>query len=194
MFSVCRRARFQSAQKESHFTTVKRIIRYLVGTTNHGLWYPSTNNFTLKGLSDADFAGDKDDRKSTSDTCQLLGKSLISWNSKKQGSVFLSITEAEYIAIRQCCAQLIWMSHWLCDYDMLFKPAKIFCDNSSAICLSKNLLRHSKAKYIDIKHHFIRYHVIKGDIEISFVNTDFELADIFTTLLEERFCNPIMPN
>ncbi|XP_060200433.1 uncharacterized protein LOC132628684 [Lycium barbarum] len=83
IFSVCRCARFQAAPKESHLTAVKRIIRYLHGTTNYGLWYPNTNDFTLEGFSDADFAGDKDDRKSTSGTCQLLGKSLISWNSKK---------------------------------------------------------------------------------------------------------------
>ncbi|XP_075092132.1 putative mitochondrial protein AtMg00240 [Nicotiana tabacum] len=78
MFSVCKCARFQSAPKESHLTIVKRIIRYLIGTTSHGLWYPRSNNFKLEGFSDADLAGDKEDRKSTSGTCQLLGKSLIS--------------------------------------------------------------------------------------------------------------------
>ncbi|XP_075091771.1 secreted RxLR effector protein 161-like [Nicotiana tabacum] len=91
--------KFQSAPKESHLTAVKRIIRYLIRTVSHGLWYPRSNNFKLEGFSDADLAGDKEDRKSTSGTCQLLGKALISWNNKKQGSVALSTTKAEYIAI-----------------------------------------------------------------------------------------------
>lgn len=75
------------------------------------------------------------------------------------------------------------------DYELSFKPIQIFCDNSSVICLSKNLVHHSRAKHIDIKHHFIRDHVLKGDIEISFVGTTDQLANIFTKpLLEDRFC------
>ncbi|XP_070048202.1 uncharacterized mitochondrial protein AtMg00810-like [Nicotiana tomentosiformis] len=107
MFIVCKCARFQSTPKESHLTAVKRIIRYLIGTISHGLWYPRSNSFKLEGFLDADLAGDKEDIKITSETCQLLGKALISWNSKKQGSVALSTTEAEYITIGQCCAQLL---------------------------------------------------------------------------------------
>ncbi|XP_075103510.1 secreted RxLR effector protein 161-like [Nicotiana tabacum] len=142
-----------STPKESHLTAVKRTIRYLIGTISHGLWYPRSNNFKLESFLDADLAGDKEDRKSTSGTCQLLGKSLISWNSKKQGSVALSTTEAEYITIGQCCAQLLWMSRQLGDYELFFKPIPIFCDNSSAICLSKYHVHHSRAKHKDIKHH-----------------------------------------
>ncbi|XP_070028935.1 secreted RxLR effector protein 161-like [Nicotiana sylvestris] len=189
MFTVCKCARFQSASKESHLTAVKRIIQYLIGTASHGLWYPRSNSFKLEGFSDVDHAGDKEERKSTSCICQLLGNSLISWNSKKQALVALSTTEAEYIAIGQCCALLLWMSHQLGDYELLFKPIQILCDNSSAICLSKNHVHHSKAKHIDIKHHFIRDHILKGDIEIAFVGTFAQLADILTKpLLEERFC------
>ncbi|XP_070037043.1 uncharacterized mitochondrial protein AtMg00810-like [Nicotiana tomentosiformis] len=94
MFSVCRCARFHAAPKESHLTVVKQIIRYLIGTTSHGLWYPRFNNFELEDFSDADLTGDKDDRKNTNGTCELLGKSFISWNSKKQGTITLSTTEA----------------------------------------------------------------------------------------------------
>ncbi|XP_070023100.1 secreted RxLR effector protein 161-like [Nicotiana sylvestris] len=110
IFSVCKCARFQSTPKESHLTAVKRIIRYLIGTVSHGVWYPRSNTFKLEGFSDADLAGDKEDRKSTSGTCQLLSKALISWNNKKQGSFALSTTEAEYIVIGQCYAQLLWIS------------------------------------------------------------------------------------
>ncbi|XP_070054042.1 uncharacterized mitochondrial protein AtMg00240-like [Nicotiana tomentosiformis] len=78
MFSICRCTRFQAAPKESHLAVVKRIIRYLIGTTSHRLWYPRLNSFNLEGFSDVDLVGDKDDRKNRSGTYQLLGKSLIS--------------------------------------------------------------------------------------------------------------------
>ncbi|XP_075098782.1 secreted RxLR effector protein 161-like [Nicotiana tabacum] len=107
MFSVCKCARFQSAPKESHLYAVKRIIRYLIGTSKLGLWYDRSNNFSLKGFSNADFAGDKIDRKSTSGTCQLLGNALVSRHSKKQNCVALSTTEAKYLAVGSCCTQVL---------------------------------------------------------------------------------------
>ncbi|XP_059279508.1 secreted RxLR effector protein 161-like [Lycium ferocissimum] len=111
MFSVCKCARFQSAPKESHLTAVKRIIKYLIGTQEIGLWYPNSDNFDLIGFSDAYFASDKTDRKSTSDTCQISGDLLISWQSKKQTPVALSISEAKYLALGSCGTQLLWMMH-----------------------------------------------------------------------------------
>ncbi|RVW24427.1 Retrovirus-related Pol polyprotein from transposon RE1 [Vitis vinifera] len=98
MYSVCLCARFQSCPKESHLSVIKRILRYLKGTMDIGLWYPKGDNFELIGYSDADFAGCKVERKSTSGTCHFLGHSLVSWHSKKQNSVALSTAEAEYIA------------------------------------------------------------------------------------------------
>ncbi|XP_014499225.1 uncharacterized protein LOC106760285 [Vigna radiata var. radiata] len=104
MHNVCLYARFQSSPKESHLTTVKRILKYLEGTKDLGLWYPSGTNIFLDGYSDSDFGGCKLDRNSTSGTCHLLGSSLISWHSKKQACVALSTVEAEYIAAGSCCA------------------------------------------------------------------------------------------
>jgi len=109
MFSVYLCANFRSNPKESHFTTAKRILKYLQGTTNVGLWYPSEVSVNLVGYSDYDFVGCKIDRKSTSGTCHLLGSSLISWHSKKQACVALSTAEAEYIATSSCCAQSLWI-------------------------------------------------------------------------------------
>jgi hypothetical protein len=91
-------------------------MRYLVHTPKFGLWYPKKSTFDLIVYSDADYAGFKIDRKSTSGTCQFLGRSLVSWASKKQNSVALSIAEAEYIAVEHCCAQLLWMRQILRDY------------------------------------------------------------------------------
>ncbi|XP_023878601.1 secreted RxLR effector protein 161-like [Quercus suber] len=115
-FSVGVCARFQAAPKESHLTAVKRIIRYINGTSDYGIWYSRDSNECLAGYFDADWAGCIDDRKSTSDGCYYLGNNLVSWMSKKQNLVSLSTAEAEYIAAASCCAQLLWMKKLLHDY------------------------------------------------------------------------------
>ncbi|KAK9037261.1 hypothetical protein V6N11_022180 [Hibiscus sabdariffa] len=127
MFSVCLCARFQANPKESHLKAVKRIFRYLQDTPSLGLWYPRDSTFDLHAYSDADYGGCKIDRKSTSGTCQFLGNMLISWFSKKQNSVALSTTEAEYISAGSCCAQVLWMKQQLLDYgiDVGTIPIKI---------------------------------------------------------------------
>jgi hypothetical protein len=115
MLSVCMCARFQANSKEVHLRAVKRIMRYLVYTPKFGLWYPKGSTFDLIGYSDVDYVGCKIDRKSTSGTYQFLGRSLVSWASKKQNSVDLSTAEDEYIAAGHCCAQLLWMRQTLRD-------------------------------------------------------------------------------
>ena len=102
MFSIGKCAWFQSAKKESHLTAVKQIIQYLIGTSDMGLQYPFSNSFDLIAYSDVDFAGDKNDRKTTSGNFQFLGKSLTSWHSKKQISVAFSTTESEYLEVASC--------------------------------------------------------------------------------------------
>ena len=107
IFSVCMCARFQASPRESHLKAIKRILRYLKHIQNVGLWYPKEAKFELVGYSDSDYAGCKIERKSTSGTCQLLGRSLVSWSSKKQNSVALSTAEAEYISTSSYCAQIL---------------------------------------------------------------------------------------
>ena len=116
MFSVCMCARFQASPRESHHKAVKHILRYLVHTPKLGLWYPKDAKFDLIGYTDVDWAGDKVDRKSTFGACQFLGRSLVSWSSKKQNCVALSTAEAEYIATASCATQLLWMRQTLKDY------------------------------------------------------------------------------
>jgi hypothetical protein len=149
-------------------------------------WYPKGSRFELLGYSDANYARCKVDRKSTSGTCQLLGRSLVSWTSKKQNSVALSMTKAEYITADSCCAQLLWMRQTLKDYGYTMNHIPLLCDNESAIKIAYNPCEHSRTKYIDIRHHFLRDHVIKGDIVISHVGTNNQLADIFTKPLNEK--------
>ena len=177
-------ARFQSSPKESHLVVVKRIFRYIVGTQNLGLWYPKENNFELMVYSDADYAGNNVDRKSTSGTCQFLGRSLVSWFSKKQNCVALSTAEAEYVAAGNCVAQILWIRQQLRDFGLDYKEVPIKCDNTSVINLTKNPIQHSRTKHINIKHHFIRDHALKGDINLEFVCTKEQLADILTKPLD----------
>jgi hypothetical protein len=186
MLSVCMCARFQVDPKEVHLRAVKRILRYLVHTPKFGLLYPKGSSFDLIGYLDADWAGCKIDRKSTSGTCQFLGRSLVSWTSKKQNSVALSTAEAEYIVVGHCCAQLLWMRQTLRDYGNKFSKVPLLCDNESAIRMADNPVEHSRTKHIAIRYHFLRDHQQRGDIEIAYVNTKEQLADIFTKPLDEK--------
>ncbi|XP_070047103.1 secreted RxLR effector protein 161-like [Nicotiana tomentosiformis] len=115
IFSVGLCARFQSNPKESHLKTAKRILRYLKGTQDLVLYYPSGDNFDLIGYADADYAGYMVDRKSTSGMAHSLGSCLISWGTRKQNSVALSTAEDEYVAVTSCCAQLLWIKQQLED-------------------------------------------------------------------------------
>jgi hypothetical protein len=108
-------------------------MRYLVLTPNLGLWYPKGSCFELLGYLDVDYARYKVDRKSTSRTCQFLGRSLVSWSSKKQNSVALSTAKAEYVTVKSCCAQLLWMQQTLKDYGYTMNHIPLLCDNESAI-------------------------------------------------------------
>ena len=179
---VC--ARYQGNPMESHVKAVKRIIRYVHGTTDYGLWYTNDSNPILVCFSDADWAGNTDDRKSTSGGCFYLGNNLVSWHSKKQNSISLSTAEAEYIAAGSCCAQLLWMKQMLKDYGFDLDTLTVFCDNTSAINISKNLVQHSRTKHIDIRHHFIRELVENKTLVLEYIETEKQIADIFTKALD----------
>ncbi|GJS16147.1 retrovirus-related pol polyprotein from transposon TNT 1-94 [Tanacetum coccineum] len=184
-FSTCLYARYQDNPKESHLVTVKRIFRYLKGTPNLGLWYPKGPGFDQKAYSDLDNVRCNLDRKSTSGGCQILGGKLVCWSAKKQSFVAMSSAEAEYVAAVGCYAQALLIKSQLADYDVLYDKVPIFCDNTSAIAISNNPVLHSRTKHIDITYHFIRDHILKGDIELYFVPTDLQLADIFIKPLAE---------
>ncbi|KAK6130243.1 hypothetical protein DH2020_036053 [Rehmannia glutinosa] len=185
LHAVCLCARFQSNPKESHMSAVKRIFRYLKGTIQYGLFYPKNENFSLKGYSDSDYAGNIDDRKSTSGSCQFLSDCLVSWFSKKQNCVSLSTTARIYFR-RLLLYSTFWMKQTLADYKCSFENVPIFCDNISAINIAQNPVHHNRTKHIEIRHHFLRDCVSKRKIEISFVPSQDQLADIFTKPLTSR--------
>ncbi|KAI3681374.1 hypothetical protein L6452_36168 [Arctium lappa] len=189
MFSTCLCARYQANPKEIHLTAVKRIFRYLKGTADLGLWYPKDTTFELTAYTDADHAGYMLDRKSTSGHVQFLGDKLVSWGSKKQLCVSTSTAEAEYVAAASCCSQVLWMQTQLRDYGFHFNKIPIYCDSKSAIAITTNPVQHTKTKHIDVRYHFIKDHVEKGNIELFFVKTEYQLADLFTKPLDEKRFN-----
>jgi hypothetical protein len=163
---------------------VKRIVRYVSGTTGLGLWYTKETNGVLAGYCDADMAGCIDDRRSTSGGCFYLGSNLVSWFSKKQNSVSLSTAEAEYISAGSCCTQLLWMKQMMEEYGLEQGVLTIYCDNTSAISISKNPVQHSKTKHIQVRHHFIRELVEEKKLSLEYISTEKQLADIFTKSLD----------
>nr|GEZ92423.1 retrovirus-related Pol polyprotein from transposon TNT 1-94 [Tanacetum cinerariifolium] len=182
-FAICMCARYQARPTEKHVHAVKRIFRYLRGTIHRGLWYPNDSSVALTAFADADHAGCQDTRRSTSGSVQFLGERLMSWSSKRQKSAVISITEAEYIALSGYCVQILWMRSQLSDYGLAFNKIPMYYDNKSAIALCCNNVQHSRSKYIDIRYHFMKDQVENGVIELYFVNTEYQLTDLFTKAL-----------
>nr|GEW30518.1 hypothetical protein [Tanacetum cinerariifolium] len=134
-------------------------------------------------FADADHAGCQDTRRSTSGSLQFLGERLISWSSKRKMSAVISSTKAKYIALSVCCAQILWMRSQLTDYGLGFNKFSMYCDNKSSIALCCNNVQHSRSKHIDIRYYFIKEQVENGVIELYFINTEYQLADLFTKVL-----------
>ncbi|GJX29172.1 retrovirus-related pol polyprotein from transposon TNT 1-94 [Tanacetum coccineum] len=186
--AVCYCARYQARPTQKHLKEVKRIFKYLKGTINMGLWYPKDSGFELTAFSDADHAGCLDTRKSTSGGIQFLGDKLVSWMSKKQNCTAMSSAEAEYVALSASCAQVMWMRTQLQDYGFNYNKIPLYCDSQSAIAISCNPVQHSRTKHIHTRYHFIKEQVENGIIELYFVRTEYQLADMFTKALpEDRF-------
>ena len=139
---------------------------------------------SLVGFSYSDWAGNADGRKSTIGGCFYVGANLVTWMNKKQNSVSLSTTEAEYIATGSCCSQLLWMKKLLSDYGISQDTMVVYCDNSSAIDISKNLVQHSKTKHIEIKYHFIRDLVEWKIVALEYIPIERQNANIFTKPLD----------
>ncbi|GKA40188.1 retrovirus-related pol polyprotein from transposon TNT 1-94 [Tanacetum coccineum] len=195
--ATCYCARYQAKPTEKHLTAVKRIFRYLKDSINMGLWYPKDTGFELTAFLDSDHAGCLDSRKSTSGGIQFLGgDKLVSWSSKKQDCTSMSLAEAEYVSLSACCAQVLWLRTQLTDYGFHFDKIPMYCDSKAAIAISCNPVQHSRTtpprhprtKHIDVRYHFIKEHVEKGIVELFFVGTEYQLADLFTKALsEDRF-------
>ncbi|GKB56253.1 hypothetical protein Tco_0912439 [Tanacetum coccineum] len=139
--------------------------------------------------ADSDHPGDYVDRKSTSGVCMFMGCCLTSWFAKKQTALAISMTEAEYVSVGKACQQALWIKQALLDYDIQLDDVLIMCENKGAIDLSKKLVQQSKTKHIEIRHHFLRDNVQKGNISIEKVASEDRIADIFTKPLKHEVFN-----
>ncbi|GJR21922.1 retrovirus-related pol polyprotein from transposon TNT 1-94 [Tanacetum coccineum] len=186
MFSVCLCARFQGAPNTSYFEAVKRIFHYIKGTSHPGLWYPKGTGLETIVYANSDNVGDYVDQKSTSGVCTFIGCCLTSWMSKKQTALAISTTEAEYVSAGKACQQALWMKQALVDYEVKLNYVPVLCDNKGAINLSKNPVLHSRTKHIEIRHHFLRDNVKKGNISIEKVAFEDNIANIRTKPLKRE--------
>jgi hypothetical protein len=177
-------ARAMSNPKHVHVTAAKRCLRYLKGTQNLGITYcKSEENQKLMGCSDSNWAGD-DERKSTSGYCFMLSQGPMSWGSKKQRSVALSSCEAEYYAASLATQEAIWLRNLLAELQHGSKGAtEIKEDNTGCIRLSKDPCSHAKSKHIEVRHHFVRDQVQMGKVNLVYIPTAENVADVFTKVL-----------
>ncbi|UYV83987.1 hypothetical protein LAZ67_X000796 [Cordylochernes scorpioides] len=184
-YAVSRVSQFMNNPGPSHWTAVKKIFGYLKATKNIGICFGGSScTSTLIGFSDADFAGDLDTRKSTTGYVFMLNNGPISWCSQKQNCVSLSTTESEYIAASKATKEAIWLRHLLRElHQEQVKPTTIFCDNQSCIRLVHNPEYHKRTKHIDIWYHFIRDHFQNHAIDLLYVCSNDQAADIFTKAL-----------
>ena len=170
---------------ELHMMAVKRILRYLRGTTELGVCYQKKGGTEgLIGYSDSDYAGDLDDRRSTSGYVFMMSSGAVAWSSKKQAIVTLSTTEAEFIYAAMCACQAIWMKRILKQLNWDQKNCVIYCDNCSTIKLSKNPVMHGRSKHIAVRYHFLRDLSKDGEIELKYCSTHEQVADIMTKPLK----------
>ncbi|GJV18996.1 hypothetical protein Tco_1368016 [Tanacetum coccineum] len=153
-----------------------------------GLWYSKGTRIETVVYADSD-PGDYVDRKSTSGVCMFMGCCLTSWFAKKQTALAISMTEAEYVSVGKACQQALWIKQALLDYDIQLDDVLIMCENKGAIDLSKKLVQQSKTKHIEIRHHFLRDNVQKGNISIEKVASEDRIADIFTKPLKHEVFN-----
>ncbi|CAH9146153.1 unnamed protein product [Cuscuta epithymum] len=180
-FAVNKICQYMHAPTDVHWKTLKRILRYVKSTSHFGLRFTPSPSFDIHAFSDSDWAGCLDDRKSTSGYAVFVGSNLISWVSRKQKTVARSSTEAEYKAIADVTAEVIWVVSLLRELGLsLPHSPRLWCDNLGATYMCVNPIFHARTKHVEIDYHFVRDLVAKGAIHVRFLSTKDQLADVFT--------------
>lgn len=181
MFVISLLSRFMETPTEQHMAAMKRVLRYIKGTVELGVFYKRNGSNTLVAYSDSDYAGDYDSRRSTSGYVCFLSGAAIAWSSKRQPIVTLSTTEAEFVAATACACQVVWLRRIFECIGLAQKERTVInCDNMSTIKLSKNPVMHNRSKHIDVRFYFLRDRVNQGVVEMKYCNTLVQAADIMT--------------
>ena len=182
-YAVSQVAQYCENPGKPHWEAVKRILAYLSITPDYGLRFDGAiqESLTLHGFTDSDYAGDCDNRRSTSGYVFTLNGGPIAWSSRRQDCVATSTTEAEYIAASEATKEAVWLRRLITQLGAKQRePTPIKCDNQSAIKLTKNPEYHRRTKHIDVRYHFVRHHQEMKNIEVSYVPTEDQVADILT--------------
>ena len=167
--------------RECHLALVKRVLRYVKSTCALGLHLRASATLDVRALTDADWVGCPDTRRSTSGFCVFLGDALVSWSSKRQAIVSRSSAEAEYRGVANAVAECIWLRQLLGELSALVtKATLVYCDNVSAVYLSANPVHHRRTKHVELDIHFVRERVALGHFRVLHIPTRQQLADIMT--------------
>ena len=193
-FAVSYLSQFNNNFNESHWVCVKRVLKYLQNTKHYCLTFKKSD-VNMEGYVDADWAGNKSDRRSYTGFIFKFSESAISWESRKQRTIALSSTEAEYMAISEAAKEAIYFKNLLYELTGQANSIKLFNDNMSAQKLAVSPLYHRRSKHIDIRHHFIREAISDKNVELFYLPTDQMIADVLTKSLtvakHNRFVNDI---
>lgn len=186
-FAVNKVCQYLHSPTTDHWTAVKRILRYLRYTLHHGLKISKSPSLLVSAFTDADWAGDIDDRRSTGGFAVFLGSNLVSWSAHKQPTVSRSSTEAEYKAIANATAELMWIQSLLKELKISCPPtARIWCDNIGATYLTANPVFHGRVKHVEIDFHFVRERVARKLLDVRVISTNDQIADGFTKALTKK--------
>lgn len=180
-----------SEPRKTHWQAGLRILRYLRAFPDYGIQYAAGSSVdaevAVRGWSDSDWAGDIDNRRSTTGYCFTLGGGAISWSSKKQPTVALSSTEAEYRAVCAATCEVVWLRQLLDELGFpQRKGSSILCDNQSCLAIARNPVFHARTKHIEIQYHYVREQFLAGAVTLDYCRTEDNLADLFTKALQQQ--------
>ncbi|KAK9064178.1 hypothetical protein SSX86_015558 [Deinandra increscens subsp. villosa] len=192
-FAVSVLSRFMQKPLKPHLDAIRRVLRYVKSTPTYGIKFKRETSLELIGYCDADYARDISTRRSTTGYVFILGSGAVSWCSKRQPTVSLSTTEAEYRAAAMAAQECVWLTQLLKELNQEVKAkVTMFGDNLSSILLAENPTFHARTKHIEVHYHFIREKVLRGEIDFKYINTLEQMADMFTKSLSKekiiKFC------
>jgi len=177
-------SQFMQTSRKPHLDVVRHILKYIKHTLQCRIFYEAKNQLQIHGYTDANWAGNVSDRRLTSGFMFSFGSGAVSWNSKKQPTIALSSTEAEYKGVAIIACEIVWLQKLFSDLGQsVDAPVVIYCDNISSILLINNPVYHARTKHIEVHYHFIKEKILAKEIDLIHVSTENQIANIFTKAL-----------